>query len=113
MKTKIVNVLAADARPTPELSIDRLSAVLDRALQLAESHPEAAQALAAIVQASAINDLAGRLKSLAEWTALVKSVPIARLTEMPLREPLALLVQTVENLDNHGENNHGHNGGNE
>ncbi len=83
----------------PPLSINRLSAVLDRALALAESNPEAAMALAAIVQASAANDLASRMQLLTEWTAYVKSAPLELLLEPPVREPLVLLVDTVTRLD--------------
>ena len=105
-KKKHIKIKGVVPVVVPALSIDRLSAVLDRALAIAESNPEAAKALAAIVQASAVNDIASRLDTLAQWTAFVKSAPLQVLLGPPVHEPLVLLCDAVARMDGHAGTNH-------
>ncbi len=99
MKKREITITPAVPLLGPKLSLNALTAVLDRALLIAESNPEAAKALAATVQASAANDIASRLDALVHWTAFVKSAPLEVLLEQPVREPLELLVDAVIRLD--------------
>ncbi len=106
---KKTNLSAVDSPKVvvPSLSLNSLTAVLDRALRIAESNPAAANALAAIVQASAANDIANRLDALAHWTAFVKDAPLEVLLDHPVRQPLELLLEEVLRLDGHATASNG------